>query len=111
MPLFGSQTITITTSSSAGAATSQIIPRPCVAILIRAPTANTDNIYVGLQGKTAVTGDIIVRPGESISLDFADHLQLKVLLGHKLEDSDFIEQISTVCATASQTLYVDTFSI
>lgn len=107
MPFSGS---TISVSPTTTAAVT-ILPAPCYAIVLRTPTANTDDIFVSLGRISSTTGDIRIRPGETFSLDISTALMLNQALGSEVELQDFMERISYISNSGTQTLYIDAFAL
>lgn len=83
------------------------LPKPCYCVSLRSPLSNTDTIYVSLGKVSATTGSMRIEPGEIRTINITNAVILKKLLGHKISDEDFLEVISYISETASQTLYID----
>ncbi len=87
--------------------TSTELPMNSIALLLRCPSTNTDNVYVNIGGNFAGTGDIIIRPNESINVGNELWLIFKAQLGIPVNANDYYKKIVVYSPTASQTLYVD----
>lgn len=100
---FGVQTQTITAGTTS---VITALPPNAVALLLRCPSGNTADVFVGVGGNFANAGDVRVRAGESINFSNELWLVFKAVLGAGINQNDYIRQIVTYAAS-SQTLYVD----
>jgi len=106
---FGVQTQTIVTSTTS---VQQELPPRTVMILLRGATANTTNIHVGIGLFTSTTGNLIIRPDESVAIDFSSAILLaRELQGGVTEEQDFPRVLSIRAASGTPTLYVDAFPV
>lgn len=105
----GAGIASITFTATTTTQTQQFPPRT-TALLLRAATGNTDNINVNIASNSVTSGDLIVRAGESVTIDITQINQLKFSLG-ELTDRDFIKFISYKAVSGSQTLYSDAFGL
>lgn len=77
-------------------------------VLLRAAAGNATNVVVNLGNFALLNNSIIVRAGESVSVSIADLLQLKLLMGKKLTEEDFITRVVyTATGAGVNTLYID----
>jgi len=110
---FGSATVTVTIAATAA---NFVLPSYVTGILLRAPAANAGTTYVNLGKVTATTGDLQVRSGENIQIDFAPTLMLKAQqkayagIDPILTADDYVRKLSYI-GTAGDTLLIDVFTI
>lgn len=108
---YGSATVTLAPGTTA---TTHKLPEWTAMLLLRAPSTNTDNVYVKLASNAATkgvtTGDLLIRPGESIQLDFSSMLMLKKVVWGKLTRDDCISYLHYYSAS-TQALYVDAVAL
>ncbi|MEK6876161.1 MAG: hypothetical protein AABX63_02025 [Nanoarchaeota archaeon] len=98
-------TQTVTASATTTAASVQF--NRVYSVMLRAPSANTDDIFVNLGGVTATSGDVRVRPNETISISIAEVLLAVKLSGREYNENDFIRSLSYRSNAGTQTLYFD----
>jgi len=108
---YGTQTITLAPGTTAA---TQKLPEWTGIILLRTPTTNTADVNIKLASNAATkgvtTGDLLIRPGESIQLDLCPLLALKRALQGTLTRDDCINYLHYYAAS-TQALYVDAISI
>lgn len=106
--MVGMETDTVTAGTTAIALR---LPNPCTQLILRAAVTNVNSIYVRLGTMTATTGDLMIRSGETITLDVSNMLMLKKMLSGLVEGKDFITDLSYYSATAGQILHIDALTI
>jgi len=104
----GSQSVVITIGTTK---TDYNIGFKTTCLLLRSATTNTANINVNFGSYDVLGGNLLIRPGESINFDITQVLILKVLMGSKLKDDDFITKIAAIAGDANQTLYLDAIGV
>lgn len=80
-------------------------------IMFRALSTNTDNIIVQLNNYEMLGGNVIIRPGESVTISITQILQLKAQMGYRLTQQDFLTGITYTGAASNPEMYVDALSI
>lgn len=105
---YSAQTQVVTTS-----ATPQIVNLgfKTTSLLFRTPTTNTDNITIKFGTYDLLGGNLTIRAGESISFDITEILQLKIAMGKRLEDTDFITSLTITGAASAPVVWIDAIAV
>jgi hypothetical protein len=101
-------TVTVTTGAATVITT---LPQRTVALLLRAATTNTDNITVKLGCFDLFEGNMLLRPGETLSLSIEQIVMIKLLMGQKLTSEDFITSLQSTGAASAPVMYVDALGV
>jgi len=109
---YSTSTVTVSPTTTA---TVTNLPDYTVMLILRTPTTNTANVYIQIRTtddtKQVTSGDLLIRAGESITIDFSTMLLLKRALGNILYRENYPRRITYVAASGTQTLYIDAIPI
>jgi len=88
-----------------------VFPFYTTEVMFRALSTNTDNVTIQMNNYDMLGGNVIVRPGESVSLSITEILQLKAQMGFRVTKEDYFTGITYTGAASNPEIYIDALSI
>lgn len=81
-------------------------------LMFRAKSDNATDILIKLGTYAILGGNLLLRAGETISVDITNILMLRLMMLQSLNEDDFITKINyTATGAGANTLYIDALSL